>query len=438
MYVKGALVVTNRRFLALTCCGLVASVFLLPRGIELCSAKPMIVEQLKTGPHIDGGSASSGHAVPASYLSYARTLLKNSTGYRKDLLTSLINMDDDLGRLRVPRSYVFNAGSKLVFPISFSIPEEHILHRFPSKSKPAASVVPGNHSTYIYMGNSTYEGDRHLERDFYYDLSSSMFAFTFKKAGWDCMRHLEIMARGCLPIFTDIGNSPNGTLMAYPKRVFSLLLRFPGLVYSTRPFQIAIVWEEFDHVLYMLTCEFLLSYTRKHLTTASMAKYVIDTVGLPTKTILFLATAEAASGDYLTDMTLHGFKTILGASAVVDVERQLPIYTSASDFNETEFIKSKSQLYGRGFTFGKTMSEYPGLVDRTRVPQRVQAHEFDLVVFGMGHRSMGLHAPFFKEVCRHYPPKRVVMLYGGDEAISINALNQWTSCVGHVFAREMY
>jgi hypothetical protein len=50
-------------------------------------------------------------------------------------------------------------------------------------------------------------------------MSRSLFAVTFKKSGWDCMRHLEIMAAGALPVFTDIADLPAGTMAAYPREV---------------------------------------------------------------------------------------------------------------------------------------------------------------------------------------------------------------------------
>lgn len=51
-------------------------------------------------------------------------------------------------------------------------------------------------------------------------MSRSLFAVTFKKAGWDCMRHLEIIAAGALPVFTDIADLPAGTMAAYPREVW--------------------------------------------------------------------------------------------------------------------------------------------------------------------------------------------------------------------------
>src|SRR5260370_18697256 len=47
----------------------------------------------------------------------------------------------------------------------------------------------------------------------------SKFARTRKKAGWDCVRHLEIMAASCLPVFQNIEQCPKYTMVHYPKNI---------------------------------------------------------------------------------------------------------------------------------------------------------------------------------------------------------------------------
>jgi hypothetical protein len=43
------------------------------------------------------------------------------------------------------------------------------------------------------------------------------FAYTQKKGGWDCLRHYEIMANGCIPIFRGLDQCPVDTLTTFPK-----------------------------------------------------------------------------------------------------------------------------------------------------------------------------------------------------------------------------
>lgn len=46
------------------------------------------------------------------------------------------------------------------------------------------------------------------EKDYYDDMARSFFGITTKKAGWDCMRHYEILAAGALLAFRDYGHKP--------------------------------------------------------------------------------------------------------------------------------------------------------------------------------------------------------------------------------------
>jgi hypothetical protein len=44
------------------------------------------------------------------------------------------------------------------------------------------------------------------EEEYYNEYKKSYFAITTKKCGWDCMRHYEILANGCIPYFLNIEN----------------------------------------------------------------------------------------------------------------------------------------------------------------------------------------------------------------------------------------
>ena len=81
-----------------------------------------------------------------------------------------------------------------MIPISFSIPECKILKKIPEKKKLLAHIIPGRLNTYIFSDES----------DYYLDYQDSVFGITCKKAGWDCLRHYEILANGCIPLFLDL------------------------------------------------------------------------------------------------------------------------------------------------------------------------------------------------------------------------------------------
>lgn len=387
------------------------------------------------------GSKYASIHFPSDVELVIKELLRGTPkGPHLEILLALQGMYESVQRRA--RAYKLPGSRNLsVHPITFSIPEQHLVHTVPGKVKPLASVIPGDKSTYKFLGNGSYQGDRYLERDFYEDVSSSYFAFTFKKAGWDCMRHLEILARGSLPVFTDINDAPEGTCAFYPKEVLSALLKFPGIRHSGRrngdQFTFAMNFTEFDPLLYAVSVNALLEFTRKKLTTKAMAQYVLDVVKQKPKRLLFLAPKEPVTGDYLADTLLHGFKQILGQHNVVDVAPREVIVKGTKDLDDKEFISSKTKMYGKGFTFSKVLFEYPNLVDRSNITEKLKHRFFDMVVFGMGHRNPGPSTPHFQDVCRYYPPEKVVLIFGDDFPVQESSLLPWVDCAQFLFSREI-
>lgn len=91
--------------------------------------------------------------------------------------------------------------------IAFSIPQELIVQEVPRKDRvffdhvvdaDTARYIPGSSTAHLYHSESLY----------FDGLSRSKFAITCKRAGWDCLRHYEIAARGCVPCFRLLGRKP--------------------------------------------------------------------------------------------------------------------------------------------------------------------------------------------------------------------------------------
>lgn len=101
----------------------------------------------------------------------------------------------------VPKSFrSILPAAKNLRRVSFSIPDEKVLSRVTSKSKDfathcvdpeVAERFPSCKTGYAFESESEY----------YADLQTSLFAITTKRAGWDCVRHYEIAANGCIPCF---------------------------------------------------------------------------------------------------------------------------------------------------------------------------------------------------------------------------------------------
>jgi hypothetical protein len=91
-------------------------------------------------------------------------------------------------------------------PIAFSIPEEKIVAEPPVKEKLLAAHVVDEEVAELVGATSSYVFD--AEEDYYADLRASRFGVTTKRAGWDCLRHYELAANGCVPCFRDLDRKP--------------------------------------------------------------------------------------------------------------------------------------------------------------------------------------------------------------------------------------
>jgi hypothetical protein len=104
---------------------------------------------------------------------------------------------------------------QFVAPIGFAFPGKKIFTSAP-KDRKLAYIDPSNPKTYIYNDESSY----------YSDYRHSKFAMTKPKAGWDAMRHYEIMGNGCVPIFPGLEHCPRFTMMKFPKALLIKVLFF--------------------------------------------------------------------------------------------------------------------------------------------------------------------------------------------------------------------
>jgi hypothetical protein len=97
--------------------------------------------------------------------------------------------------------------ARRVRPLAFSIPEDKLAAGDEPKTKllathvvdeDVAALVPGTATSYPFAD----------EADYVADLRASRFGITTKRTGWDCMRHYEQAAAGCVPCFRDLDRKP--------------------------------------------------------------------------------------------------------------------------------------------------------------------------------------------------------------------------------------
>jgi len=284
----------------------------------------------------------------------------------------------------------------MIYPINFSIPECKILkHDFNfKKTKFMSPLVPGKLETYIYKS----------EEDYYKNYQNCYFGKTTRKAGWDCLRHYEILANGCIPWFEDIEHIPEKTMTRFPKTKIQSIMELAK--YNT------IVNETTTLSLYFLkvldeTVNELLEYTRENLTTKAMARYVFNCIGIPesvhsTKKILYLS--QNLAPDYLRCLMLHGFKELLGKNCH-DYPKVPHIYKS---FPEEESLK----IYGKGFTYTRLLDDSETRDDSLDniVEDNIKGLVYDYIVYGSCHRGL----PFWDVVNSYYKPDKIILFCGED------------------------
>jgi len=138
-----------------------------------------------------------------------------------------------------------------LLPITFGIPTCKLTVPNKNKIQEYATCIPGQPETYIFK----------TEQPYYEDYQKSFYGVTMKKAGWDCMRHYEILGNYCMPYFIGLENCPKNTLVNLPKE---LLLEGRELAFN------------FDEQKYFNILDELFNYTKNNLTTKYLAKYVIE------------------------------------------------------------------------------------------------------------------------------------------------------------------
>lgn len=179
---------------------------------------------------------------------------------------------------------------KNLLPINFAIPKEKILKEINKDPQNLlAPLIPGRLNTYIYKNEESY----------YKMYAESVFALTYKKAGWDALRHYEILMNGCLPLFLNFEDCPIGTMNSFPKDdVLKIKKKYESILSNYFPTNIYkfkfLTFQKFLDYIFskkMTINNFLdqekdifelksnlLNFTRENLTTIKLADYVIDSV----------------------------------------------------------------------------------------------------------------------------------------------------------------
>ena len=287
-----------------------------------------------------------------------------------------------------------------VWPISFSMHRSNILEpsEFHDRSDLVSPIVPG----YPYSFTNFAE---YLET-----YARSHFAITHRKAGWDCFRHLEIMASGSAPLMLDAGDIPEFSMVHYPKHAFRQILTNArtGGVPSLR-----------GH-------EALYAFMAGYLTTQAMTHYLLQrTQIIDVNRVLFVDQQHPDAVDYLSTLTLIGLKEHFG-------QQCSPLFPAPWIYRD--YDGDVSHLYGRGF--GTTRLLDPDLRadnELSSTAEELRYQDFDSLVIG----SISRNAELAEELARYFAPDRTIWMHGEDTPPLVEQVRFYRTFGTHLFVRSI-
>jgi hypothetical protein len=311
--------------------------------------------------------------------------------------------------------------NKNIFPISFSIPDECVVSDDWILKKPKtrllAEVTPWtNETNYLY--------DYGQEDQYHEQYQESWMAHTCKKGGWDCLRHYEILANGCIPLFRDLDACPTLTLFTLPKTLLIEALACHA-----------------DSAKMLDLRRQLLAHTRMHCTTSTAATNFFCDIKLKAKDVakpILLLTCHPGE-NYLRETLCIGLRRALGPSKFIEYPRIDCLYD--------DFDCKQRKAYGRGFTYTcrlKVSGDDCKPEDRANISDRILNHDFSHIVYGkvgIDEGPMGTYwqdMPFWREVqAAGYGRKDISFLYGGDRMNYVGEIPSYEADGAHLQKRHV-
>mgnify|MGYP000482751591 CR=1 FL=1 len=308
----------------------------------------------------------------------------------------------DLHRERLRIDYEARRCHELlgVWPISFSHPRLRPLEARKS-DKVISRIIPG--VPYAFKNEDAYLRE----------YSSAALALTHRKAGWDCFRHVEILAAGSVPLMPDIEAVPRFCMLHYPVEAMR---------------------EVTQHAVHrgihpsLATREAFRAYTQRFLTTQAMASYMLNAAGLQeAESVLFIDPALRESADYLSVLSLIGLKQLLGRHCVALPE---------VDYVFQDSVRDPFSLYGRGFGFSRVLDpecRSAELSTDTGFEGVVDSLAPDVIVIG----SIARNFAAAQAVGAVFPMSKTIWLHGEDDPPSYADARTLRESGAHVFVRSI-
>jgi hypothetical protein len=194
--------------------------------------------------------------------SYLLSKVMEITGGKNVFLINGIDMDYDFEHYTDKCLYfkreLIEKKEKNIFPIHYAIHPSKLVNNEVVKTQELSDSIPS-------MDNCTHISSSHYifnnEKDYYENYQKSRYGITKKKGGWDSMRHYEILANKCVPLFENLENCPDLTLTNLPKKLL---------------IEIKNKYDKITKTEYDFYNKELFDYTKQNLTTNSLCDYILN------------------------------------------------------------------------------------------------------------------------------------------------------------------
>jgi hypothetical protein len=266
-----------------------------------------------------------------------------------------------------------------VWPISFSYPHPWRHHEDPP-TEALSPIVPGFPYSFV-------DHDEYMRC-----YNSASLGITHRKAGWDCFRHVEILASGSIPLMIDAADIPRYSMIHYPKRALALV--------ADQAINHGGVPDETTRAGFQ-------RYFQQHLTTRAMAEYMLNVTGSAhAHSVLFVDQQHPGISDYQSTLALIGLKEIYGTAC-------RPLYPAPWIYEDWE--GDTSHLYGRGFGYTRVLpaearSATESACLAADATTTTSNREPDLIVVGSVSRNLAQA----RELLQEHASARTIWIHGED------------------------
>jgi len=271
-----------------------------------------------------------------------------------------------------------------------------------NKTRLFSPLIPGDTETYIYKDEDSYNNG----------YGDSCFSFTYKKGGYDCLRHYEILANNSIPYYIDIDEIPSKTMTTFPK---SIIKNAMGSLMSN-----CYDLSSFDKYIQELN-----DYTINNLTCEKTAENFIDLLDslngrVQNKKVLMINNGVT---NYSIMTLAYGLRQNL-KSEFVDFPRMSQLYTK-EQFN----LHIEDDVH----------------IDRENISDKIKARFYDYVIIGsVGPDETTNHIQEYEHLVQSsYKKTEIVYIFGGDRPFNIVVRNRFHDFLkrylqkGVCFVREL-